>query len=62
MPMVGIIVYLKVLKIQHDPEDGALGVEGRGDELPQELGRRGERLSRLGEAKARLEEESARAA
>jgi len=43
-------------------EDLLFGPEGRGDELPQGLGRRGERLSRLGEAKARLEEESARAA
>ncbi len=43
-------------------EDLLFGPDGREDELPQELGRRGERLSRLGEAKARLEEESARAA
>ena len=43
-------------------EDLLFGPDGRGGELPQELGRRGERLSRLGEAKARLEEESARAA
>jgi len=43
---------------QVDAEEALLfGPEGRGDELPQELGRRGERLSRLGEAKARLEEE-----
>ena len=39
-------------------EDLLFGPDGRGDELPQELGRRGERLSRLGEAKARLEEEA----
>ena len=42
-------------------EDLLFGPEGRGDELPQGLGRRGERLSRLQEAKARLEEEAARA-
>ena len=35
-------------------EDLLFGPDGRGGALPQELGRRGERLSRLGEAKARL--------
>ena len=34
-------------------EDLLFGPEGRGDELPPGLGRRGERLNRLGEAKAR---------
>ena len=43
-------------------EDLLFGPEGRGDELPQGLGRRSERLRRLQETKARLEEESARAA
>lgn len=43
-------------------EDLRFGPEGRGDELSQGLGRRGERLSRLQEAKARLEEEAAQAA
>ena len=43
-------------------EDLLFGPEGRGDELPQGLGRRGDRLGRLQEAKARLEEEAARAA
>ena len=37
-------------------EDLLFGPEGRGDELPQGLGRRGERLSRLQEAKARLDQ------
>ena len=53
---------LKEAKRVDAEEDLLFGPDGRGDELPQELGRRGERLSRLGEAKARLEEESARAA
>jgi hypothetical protein len=43
-------------------EDLLFGPAGRGDELPQGLGRRSERLRRLQETKARLEEESARAA
>ncbi|MDP2919707.1 MAG: IS1182 family transposase [Dehalococcoidia bacterium] len=40
-------------------EDGLFGPEHRGDELPQGLGRRAERLERLEEAKARLEQEVA---
>ena len=40
-------------------EDGLFGPERRGDELPEGLGRRVERLKRLEEAKARLERESA---
>jgi hypothetical protein len=43
-------------------EDLRFGSDQRGDELPQGLGRRVERLRRLQEAKARLEEEAARAA
>jgi len=52
---------LKETKRVDAEEDLLFGPEGRGDELPQELGRRGERLSRLGEAKARLDEEATRA-
>ncbi|MBM3946798.1 MAG: hypothetical protein FJ315_05290 [SAR202 cluster bacterium] len=37
-------------------EDAQCGPERRGDELPQELQRREERLRRMREAKARLEE------
>lgn len=40
-------------------EDRLFGPERRGDELPEGLGRRVERLKRLEEAKARLERESA---
>jgi transposase len=40
-------------------EDALFGPERRGDELPEGLGRRVERLERLQEAKARLERESA---
>jgi len=40
-------------------EDRLFGPERRGDELPEGLGRRVERLRRLEEAKARLERESA---
>jgi len=40
-------------------EDALFGPERRGDELPQGLGRRAERLKRLQEAKARLEQEAA---
>jgi len=40
-------------------EDRLFGSERRGDELPEGLGRRVERLKRLEEAKARLERESA---
>ena len=40
-------------------EDGLFGPEHRGDELPQGLGRRVERLKRLEEARARLEQEVA---
>jgi len=40
-------------------EDQLFGPERRGDELPEGLGRRVERLKRLEEAKARLERESA---
>jgi len=36
-------------------EDARYGPERRGDELPEGLGRRGERLKRLREVKARLE-------
>ena len=43
-------------------EDLLFGPDGRGDELPQGLGQRVERLRRLQETKARLEEESPRAA
>jgi transposase len=43
-------------------EDRRFGPDQRGDELPQGLGRRVERLRHLQEAKARLEEEAARAA
>ena len=39
-------------------EDAMFGSGQRGDELPEELGRRAERLKRLGEAKARLEREA----
>jgi transposase len=40
-------------------EDALFGPERRGDELPEGLGRRVERLERLQEARARLERESA---
>lgn len=40
-------------------EDALFGSERRGDELPEGMGRRVERLERLQEAKARLERESA---
>ena len=40
-------------------EDALFGPERRGDELPEGLGRRVERLKRLQEAKARLEREAA---
>ncbi len=43
-------------------EDALLGPERRGDELPEGLGQRAERLKRLQEVKARLEEEAAGAA
>jgi len=43
-------------------EDALFGVERRGDELPEDLGRRAERLKRLQEAKARLEREAVEAA
>lgn len=43
-------------------EDALFGSERRGDELPQGLGRRAERLKRLQEAKSRLEQEAAEAA
>ena len=43
-------------------EDGLFGSERRGDEIPEGLGRRGERLKRLQEAKARLEREAGEAA
>jgi len=43
-------------------EDRLFGTERRGDELPNGLGRRIERLKRLEEAKARLERESAKKA
>lgn len=39
-------------------EDAHFGPERRGDELPEDLGRRAERLKRLQEAKARLEREA----
>ena len=39
-------------------EDARYGPERRGDELPEGLGRRAERLKRLGEAKERLEREA----
>jgi len=43
-------------------EDALFGPERRGDELPEGLGRRAERLKRLQEAKARLEREAEEAA
>jgi len=43
-------------------EDAVYGPERRGDELPEGLGRRAERLKRLQEAKARLEGEALEAA
>ncbi len=43
-------------------EDALFGTERRGDELPEGLGRRAERLKRLQEAKARLEREAGEAA
>jgi len=43
-------------------EDTLFGPEQRGDELPEGLGRRVERLKRLQEAKSRLEKEAAAAA
>lgn len=43
-------------------EDALFGPERRGDELPEDLGRRAERLKRLKEAKARLEKEAREAA
>jgi len=43
-------------------EDALFGPEQRGDELPEGLGRRAERLKRLEEAKARLEREAEEAA
>ena len=43
-------------------EDVLFGVERRGDELPEDLGRRAERLKRLQEAKALLEREAVEAA
>ncbi|MEK7848269.1 MAG: transposase, partial [Chloroflexota bacterium] len=43
-------------------EDAQYGAERRGDELPEGLGRREERLKRLQEAKARLEGEAREAA
>ena len=42
-----------------DPEeDGKYGKGKRGDELPEELARRGSRLARIREAKAALEREA----
>jgi len=43
-------------------EDALFGAEKRGDELPEGLGRRVERLKRLQEAKSRLEKEAEAAA
>ncbi|MFH1483835.1 MAG: IS1182 family transposase [Chloroflexota bacterium] len=43
-------------------EDALFGPGRRGDEMPEDLGRRGERLKRLQEAKARLEREAEEAA
>lgn len=43
-------------------EDALFGPEQRGDELPEGLGRRAERLKRLQEAKSRLEKEAEAAA
>ncbi|MDP2949490.1 MAG: IS1182 family transposase [Chloroflexota bacterium] len=43
-------------------EDALFGPERRGDEIPEGLGRRAERLKRLQEAKARLEREAREAA
>lgn len=43
-------------------EDALFGSERRGDELPEGLGRRAERLKRLQDAKARLEREAEEAA
>jgi len=42
-------------------EDALFGTERRGDELPEGLGRRAERLKRLQEAKVRLEREASEA-
>ena len=49
-------------KAVDEEEDARYGPEGRGDELPEGLGRRAERVKRLEEAKARLEREAALAA
>ncbi|HEU0020588.1 MAG TPA: transposase, partial [Dehalococcoidia bacterium] len=49
-------------KAADEAEDGEYGPERRGDELPEGLGRRTDRLKRLLEAKARLEEKAAQAA
>ncbi len=43
-------------------EDALFGAERRGDEMPEGLGRRSERLNRLRDAKARLEREAEEAA
>jgi transposase len=45
-----------------EEEDALFGLERRGDEMLEDLGRRAERLKRLQEAKARLEREAEEAA
>ena len=49
---------LREAKATDTEEDACYGPERRGDELPEGLGRRAERLKRLGEAKERLEREA----
>ena len=53
---------LREAKATDTEEDACYGPERRGDELPEGLGRRAERLKRLGEAKERLEREAEAAA
>jgi transposase len=53
---------LREAKATDTEEDVRYGLERRGDELPEGLGRRAERLKRLGEAKERLELEALAAA
>lgn len=49
-------------KVADEAEDAQYGLDRRGDELPEGLGRHSDRLMRLLEAKARLEEKAAQAA
>lgn len=53
---------LREAKATDTEEDARYGPERRGDELPEGLGRRADRLNRLGEAKKRLEREAEAAA